>query len=219
MVDTDSLRQWRVTEESFSPRDCSVVEGHTQVGERRLLRFALKMPNLGPGALIIGDPVRALDVLFEFSQCHQHLHFKQTWEYRLWTPSGYASWAALKEKHPDKLSSDLLATHGRIASQIVALNHFREFCVYDIEPAAVPGSITPGPREFDGCNNQGISVGWATINVPLLDGQWIDVTDVPAGEYVLEAEINPERLLPETNFDNDAGAIAISLPDRAGRSG
>jgi len=67
------------------------------------------------------------------------------------------------------------------------------FCMVDIEPVA--GS---GPRQFTDCNtNQGISAGWADVYGSHLDCQWIDVTDLPDGDYVLEARTNRNGLLGE----------------------
>ena len=41
------------------------------------------------------------------------------------------------------------------------------------------------------CSDQGIQAGWADVYGAHLDCQWIDVTDVPAGIYTLEIEVNP----------------------------
>ena len=36
-----------------------------------------------------------------------------------------------------------------------------------------------------------------------VDCQWIDVTDVRPGNYVLVIEVNPNRLVKESNFVNN----------------
>ena len=39
---------------------------------------------------------------------------------------------------------------------------------------------------------EGISPGYGDDYVPRLEGQWIDITDLPAGRYVLEARAAPD---------------------------
>jgi len=44
------------------------------------------------------------------------------------------------------------------------------------------------------------------------DCQWVDVTDVPPGTYRLRASVNPDRLLPESDYQNDTAERSIVLP-------
>lgn len=91
---------------------------------------------------------------------------------------------------------------------IVAQGHKPSFCLADlhqVDPNA------PGP--FHSCGpNQGISVGWADIYSKGLRCQYIDITDVPPGDYTLEVELNFEQLLPEANFDNNIAAVPVTIP-------
>jgi hypothetical protein len=99
-----------------------------------------------------------------------------------------------------------------LAAQPELLDHFvaghkQGFCVIDIVPY-----VPAAPRNYGSCtSNQGISVGWADEYVWSLDGQWIDVTGLAPGGYVLEAEVNAERLFEELNYSNNAAAIPFSL--------
>jgi hypothetical protein len=69
------------------------------------------------------------------------------------------------------------------------------------------------PQQFTSCTaHQGITSTWEDVYSLFLDGQWIDITDVPAGPYVLESEVNPERLYMETSYDNNAAAIVVDIP-------
>ena len=71
----------------------------------------------------------------------------------------------------------------------------------------------PGPPKYTDCNaNQGISVGWADVYGFGLDGQWIDITGLAAGDYVLEAEVNPEQLFEEVDYTNNSAAISVTIP-------
>src|SRR5205807_1298331 len=59
------------------------------------------------------------------------------------------------------------------------------------------------------CGNQGIQKGWGDVYDSTLDGQWIDITGVPDGNYTLEMEVNPQHRLPESNYDNNIGALTV----------
>jgi hypothetical protein len=215
------LRQHVVVEETYAATDCAVVEGMTQAGTRRLLRFTYMTPNLGPGDLIIGSPLDHPEWFEEFV-CHGHLHFKEYADYRLWTPSGYDAWQALRASNPDALPRDLLDKNARIARQMVAGAKLG-FCVIDIIPATSSPDYfgpPPGPSKYPHCLNQGISVGWAdSYFFNQLDGQWIDVTDVAPGDYILEAEVNPERLFTETSYRDNASAVPVVVPKHPGKNG
>lgn len=58
---------------------------------------------------------------------------------------------------------------------------------------------------------EGISVGHGddyTYNVAF---QWLDITHVPSGNYVVVNTVNRDHSLLETNYDNNFSAIVISL--------
>ncbi len=68
------------------------------------------------------------------------------------------------------------------------------FCLVDLEKIT-PGS---GPAQFNSCNsNQGITAGWADVYARQLDCQWVDITGVPDGDYVLEARTNRNGVVKE----------------------
>lgn len=50
---------------------------------------------------------------------------------------------------------------------------------------------------------QGISVGCADVYQYNLDCQWIDVTDLTAGEYILRLDTNPSHFVGESNYLNN----------------
>ena len=68
--------------------------------------------------------------------------------------------------------------------------------------AAGPDRAAPTPQ-FDHCGYQGISAGWADVYHRGLDCQWIDITGVPSGRYVLEVAINPAHVIQEHNYSNN----------------
>jgi len=44
-----------------------------------------------------------------------------------------------------------------------------------------------------------------------LDCQWIDITDVPSGFYLLRLQVNPDYLVPESDHDNNEIICRIRL--------
>ncbi|CBY23621.1 unnamed protein product [Oikopleura dioica] len=71
------------------------------------------------------------------------------------------------------------------------------FCLEDTE-------CKPGVAQKYHClKEQAISPGCSDIYVSGVDCQWIDVTDVRPGNYVLVVEVNPQQLVKESNFVNN----------------
>jgi hypothetical protein len=82
----------------------------------------------------------------------------------------------------------------------------QSFCLRD-ELQVIDGSPSSGYT----CTEQGISVGWADVYAAALDCQFIDVTGVTPGDYLLRIEVNPLRALPEASYDDNVVTIPITL--------
>jgi hypothetical protein len=202
----NSLDDTEVTVQNFTANSCAVREGYATPGSNVLLRFTFTTPNRGPGDLIIGA-VADHPEWFTFAQCHNHFHFNEYADYRLWTPAAYQTWSALRAANPDTLASVLLAAHPELQSQVILARKFG-FCVIDSRPD--PGGPTrPGPNYFSCQFDQGITVGWADEYDREVEGQWFNVTNVPSGTYVIEAEVNAERFFAETSYANNSAAREI----------
>jgi hypothetical protein len=191
----------RRTTETFASDSCSVVEGEVAAGTRTLLRFTQTTPNIGPGALIVGSPKKHPE-WFTYAPCHAHYHFQQYADYRLWTPAQFAQWEALRNANPAATAADVLAANPTLTP---VQGHKQGFCVIDI----VNYGGARHPR-YSSCMNQGISVGWADEYHSGLSGQWVDVTGLASGTYVLESEVNAERLFDEANYANDRANVTVS---------
>lgn len=63
------------------------------------------------------------------------------------------------------------------------------------------------------CASQGIQAGWGDVYDSGLPGQWIEIGDLPAGEYQLELTVNPDGVLPEYNYENNVVRIPVTIPE------
>jgi len=66
-------------------------------------------------------------------------------------------------------------------------------------------------RRFN-CGSQGIQAGWGDVYDSGLPGQWIEIGDLPGGDYQLELTVNPDGILSETNYDNNIVRIPVTIP-------
>jgi hypothetical protein len=168
-----------VDEQVFEAGACELVEGCIAApGSRRLLRFALRTANAGPGPLVLGDP--AGSPFFTFSPCHGHYHF-----------DGFARYRLL---HLDRT--------------VAAVGHKQAFCLYDVLQVD-PEASTEGVFT---CEDQGLSVGWADNYSEQLGCQWVDVTGVSAGDYLLELTVNGPQVLAEADYGNNQVVVPVYLP-------
>jgi hypothetical protein len=58
---------------------------------------------------------------------------------------------------------------------------------------------------------EGISPGYGDDYDAGLEGQFLDVTNVPAGRYLLVHRANPERVVAEGDYANNAASVLIQL--------
>jgi len=173
----------------IEPDSCSLYEGCVDgTGWRRVLRFDTKTANIGARDLVLGVPANHPD-LYTYSPCHEHHHFDNYAAYSLFEPG---------EAEP------------------IAEGHKQAFCLLDWESWAWP-ELT---KDVDGtytCYNQGLSVGWSDTYAANLDCQWIDVTDVDPGEYMLRMEVNiraeghAHAPIVEQRYDNNRIEIAVTV--------
>jgi hypothetical protein len=184
------------------PQAVSVVErdGH------RLLVFGSAVDNVGPSALVVearriggvmktwqvvGSERYALRVTLQYvrSETHQHWHFPDFERYEL----------------------------RRLDGSLVGRDHKTGFCLRDAyetkalnrEPVWTGecGRRRPGAVSV----REGISAGFGDDYVPEKEGQSIDVTAVPAGRYVLVHRANPDRVLHEASYANNAASVLLEL--------
>lgn len=153
----------------------------TGMGLRRVVRFGTRSGNIGTADLVAGRP--ALDnPVWEYDACHDHFHFE-----------GYAEYELI-----DAATSAVLP---------VGVKH--GFCLRDL---GVWDPSVPSERcgVYD-CDYQGLGVGCYDVYVPELDCQWVDITDVPPGEYQLRVTINSEQRIQELDRSNNSATVRILI--------
>lgn len=66
----------------------------------------------------------------------------------------------------------------------------------------------------------GVSVGWGDSYAPYVEGQYVDVTGLPAGTYRLVNEVDRAHTLSDADFSDNVSAREVELawPDGPGRS-
>lgn len=204
----------RVSEEKVAAGSCTVQEGFVDTpGWHSLLRFTSSTPNIGQGALVIGDPA-ACGALFEMSTCHGHLHFKEYADYRFWTPGGYDTWVARRDlASPTNTGSNAAVLAELTKSRHLLVGRKMGFCMIDSVRYSDTGQ---SQKVFTSCTtNQGLSAGWSDVYGANLDGQFVDLENLKEGLYVLEVHVNAEHLLPESDYTNNSAAVRVRyLPKR-----
>ncbi len=183
VIDEDDLRASTVIDtRTFAPTDCAVVEGCVTQTGTRRL-LRFDTATANVGT---GDLVvgsPTTGVCFEFSQCHQHYHFLGFSQYTLYQADG---------------------------TTVAATGHKQSFCLEDVEQyQAAPA---PDPANPFTCTNQGLHVGWEDVYPSDIDCQWVDITGVPAGNYLLTVAINTAGYLPESNYANDTATVPVTIP-------
>jgi len=94
---------------------------------------------------------------------------------------------------------------------IVARGRKESFCMADSERHIDEPDVQLLPT-FS-CYNQGITVGWMDHYANDLPCQWVDITDLPAGDYELVIRSNPNRLFDELDYHNNTSRVGVTIPN------
>lgn len=95
------------------------------------------------------------------------------------------------------------------AGETVATGVKHAWCLVDLFPLSAQ---TRPQARFESCGNEGISAGWGDVYARNMDCQWVDITGVPAGDYVLDVEVNPDRRIRESNYGNNTSRTEVHIP-------
>ena len=112
--------------------------------------------------------------------------------------------------------------------QAISRDHKTGFCLgdrYDVDAQTrIPGEPSEAVWTQECGKGQperlrireGLSPGFGDDYVPLLEGQYVDVTGLPPGRYVLVHRVNPRRDLLEASYANNAASVLLQLSRPAG---
>jgi Lysyl oxidase len=144
---------------------------------------------------------------WEFHEFHGHYHYTGFGVSRLWATD---------------------RSGGRAGVEPVRTARKVSFCITDIEidawgekgngPRTYPTPDCLFPTESDGQNDylvQGITAGWADVYDWYLPDQYIEVTGVPDGVYILETIADPDNTILEANESNNCGSSYVRLSNVA----
>jgi hypothetical protein len=197
----------------------SAVSIARREGRERLV-FLSSVENVGPGPMIVAGRrasrdhaemnarqlVRRADGSERAYRVQSHLRFVVSETHRHWHLLGFESYE-LRTPAGDSVGRDRKTG----------------FCLGDRYDADSGSRIRGEPRRAvwtQECGRgqperlrirQGISPGFGDDYVPLLEGQYIDVTDLPAGRYLLVHRVNPERDLRESSYANNGASALLEL--------
>jgi len=139
-------------------------------------------------------PIRSR-LRFVVSETHRHWHLLGFERYELRAPDG----------------------------RTVGRDHKTGFCLGDRYDAEADTRVPGEPSEAvwtQECGRgqperlrirEGLSPGYGDDYVPLLEGQYVDVTGLPPGRYVLVHRVNPRRDLRESSYANNAASVLLQL--------
>jgi hypothetical protein len=184
-IDPDQIEgRTSIEWQEFRDDSCEIAEACVGgTGMRRLLRFDTWTPNIGEADLFLGrTPAGGTSTeTFSWSACHGHHHFDSYAEYELLTPG---------------------------ACCVAGSGHKQAFCLIDL---ARHDSSVGSDRAAYNCGYQGIQRGWQDVYSAGLDCQFVDVTDVPAGDYILRIRVNVEHILLESDYSNNEINVPVHI--------
>ena len=142
---------------------------------------------------------------WEYHEAHGHFHYREFAQARLWQADSHGK---------------------RVGSAPVRTGHKVSFCIIDVRIDAwaeegdlprqygVPRCLFP--TEFDDEYSyivSGITRGWADVYDWYLPDQYIEVSGLPDGDYVVESIADPENGIVEEDESNNCFSNVIRLRD------
>jgi hypothetical protein len=134
----------------------------------------------------------------ELHPTHAHFHVQDFYVSRLWKTGPGAE---------------------RIGDGPVARGDKNGFCPEDTE--RIDGAPDDGRRHYScftpdepdqrGFQVVGISAGWQDVYPASLPDQFVEITGVPDGQYVLEIELDPHDVFVEADDSNNRVCVLVSL--------
>jgi hypothetical protein len=128
---------------------------------------------------------------FVLHPTHDHWHVEGWAQYQLWSVT------ELGERN------ELLATTDK-----------HSFCIWDENSYDLDFKNASQSRQyFYTCNRQvqGMSVGWSDTYRARVDGQEMDLGQLPDGRYIFRSMINPDEKIMEITYDNNDNQVYLTI--------
>jgi hypothetical protein len=194
--------------------------GVSSDGARFRLGFASAVSNVGAGPLVVtaSRPSRKVKTMPA-----RQLVQAEDGQQRVGRIVGRLRYEhAETHSHWHLLPFDDYALRGAGDGATASLSVKQGFCLGDRyrDARAIDVDSPPAPAFRHECGKgnprllrmrEGISVGYGDLYRPNLEGQSFDVTDLPAGDYVLSHEVNRGRRIRESDYANNAAAVLVRL--------
>lgn len=160
---------------------------------------------------------------WEFHPAHQHYHFLGFGLSKLWRADSQGNRLdssplrsrrhEFRGKRSQLLTADPIRT-GRKVSFCMADTTIDSWLLKGDGPRTYNAPDCLFPAFSDADNDyliQGITAGWADTYDWYLPDQYIEVTGVPDGYYILETTVDPDNSLLEADETNNCGSVLIRL--------
>lgn len=153
--------QMEIVDRHFEPSGCAFQEGSIfGTGYRRILRFDTVIINGGDGELVVGSREDPTNPYRDYFYFAECHQHYHIKEFTVYKLLDRSTRAVVKESWKGG------------------------FCFED------SFKYSDGKSNGYTCDYQGITSGWGDWYYKQLPGQWIDITGVPEGDYIVRAEIN-----------------------------
>jgi Lysyl oxidase len=142
---------------------------------------------------------------WEFHEAHGHFHYENFAQSNLWATdkkgrrSGTAP-VASGRKVSFCVEDELLDPEKWGKKGVGARNYHAPDCLFPQVSDA----------NFDYLI-QGLTPGWADLYQWYLPGQYMEVTGVPNGDYILETIVDPDNKVTESDESNNCGSVRVRL--------
>ena len=185
-------------------------------GSRTRLRFDTAIVNVGAGPLEMRgarrnrrQPMLGQQIIYGERGGKQQVALGE-WEYH----DEHSHWHVL-----NVAEYRLLDSRGNPVGEVKKVS----YCLVDNRRLYPRLARSPRSRQYRGCSTSrralklrtGISVGWADIYDRSVYDQWIDITDVPPGDYTLVNVANPLGTLMESDTSNNTTTVPVRIPPRS----
>lgn len=206
------------------PQQISVQQVQGTNGPEFRLGFRSAVRNVGDGPLIIRGARDDPDAAMQADQVVK-LADGGSQRYRDVIPMRYAY--SETHNHFHVMRFDTYSLRDAATGARVRPDSKTGFCLGDRQEVRRPRDHPPafyGPATGECGRSQpqatkvleGLTPGWLDDYGPQLEGQYIDITSVPAGRYSLVHRVNADRRIRERNLRNDVASALIEIEWPAG---